>query len=380
MCLLLKKNIVKLIIKIHFPKVLAIFLILFLFSSITAKSVEFYEVERPYRKSLDGEYQYNIDAKENTNEYIDLDNVQKVYIKHKNDLYAKERNTKIQNEKDKEEERRNDRKKIDQIYEESTEKKGKSENTETTIEKKKTHKSWIEEWLPKSDTKPMELLGEYLNFKVWLTWPMSTNISAKETSGYTDNYHTTQLFTGKAKYYLLPAIFISAGNDRFKWWRWEIELGYIPLLAKNTGNLVTSSETSGYTFKINNKDLSVHLLTLSLNNFLQHDFFNKKLVGFVGLGIGIGYAWSMGTTLSSDFVMPIITGHLGISFMVGKKSKMNIAYTMMYSQMRLPNKYSFNRYNQYGADGSNRAIQSGTLKFSQILINGISIEYLFYTA
>ena len=52
----------------------------------------------------------------------------------------------------------------------------------------------------------------------------------------------------------------------------------------------------------------------------------------------------------------------------------------MYSQMKLPNKYSFNRYNQYGADGSNRAIQSGTLKFNQILINGISIEYQFYTA
>ena len=121
-------------------------------------------------------------------------------------------------------------------------------------------------------------------------------------------------------------------------------------------------------------------MTLSLNNFLQHDFFNKKLVGFVGLGIGVGYAWSMGTTLSSDFVMPVVTGHLGISFMVGKKSKMNIAYTMMYSQMKLPNKYSFDRYNQYGADGSNRAIQSGTLKFNQILINGISIEYLFYTA
>ena len=136
----------KLIIKIHFPKVLAIFLILFLFSSITAKSVEFYEVERPYRKSLDGEYQYNIDAKENTNEYLDLDNVQKVYIKHKNDLYAKERDTKIQNEKDKEEERKTDRKKIDQIYEESTKKNSKSEKIETKMVAKKRYKTYGISW------------------------------------------------------------------------------------------------------------------------------------------------------------------------------------------------------------------------------------------
>ena len=362
---------------IHFYCKIAIcnFVIMFFFSSF-ANSVEVSEIESPYRATLYKKYGYDIDTDEAVNKSIELENIRKVYIENKNNIYADRKKTEIQIEKQKEETEL-ERKKIEQVSEKKQTNDA-STNETILVKKKQKQKSWIEEWLPEYETKPMDLVGEYVNVKVWLAWPYTTGINAKETKGYTDNYKTLQLFTGKAKYYLMPAIFVSAGNDRLKRLRWEIELGYLPLIARNTGNLVSDPALQGYTFSINAKDLSVHLLTLSVNGFFQHEFLDRKLVGFIGLGVGVGYAWSMGTTLSSDFVMPVVSGHIGISFVVGKKSKINIAYSMMYSRMTLPNKYSFDRVNQYGASGSNMAIQSGSLKFDALLINAFSIEYMFY--
>ena len=348
--------------------------IIFFFTIFTHKDafcVEFYEIEKPYRKHLNQQYNYDVDGGNQTNQILDMERITDVYTNKYYNLYADEKKTNEKLEKDKEEESMSKRQKFKQQS---------NEKVETQITQKTTKKSWVEEWLPNTSVLPMTMVGAYTTFKLWLTIPSPTSISAKETAGSSDNYTTTQLFTGKAKYNIMPSMFIAIGNDKFKCWRWEIELGYLPILARNTGELTSDDAISEYTFYLQRKDLSMHLLTLSVNNFLQHEFFNKHLVGFIGLGIGVRYAWSMGSTLSSDFVLPVVTGHLGISFMLGKKSKINIAYTLMYSRISLPNKYSFDRINGYGVDGSNRAIQSGTLKFEQMLINGFSFEYLFYTA
>ena len=352
----------------------------------TAKGYEFYELDSPIKKQMQQQYDYDIDNEESVDQVLDLNKVKQIYTQNDKKIYINKKNTIAQLLADNEV-KESDRKKFEEdktAKKENTEQAQQNQNNiETKITEKqlqKPTKSWIEDWLPDISTKPFEVVGAYTTFKLWLSYPMATSISAKETRRISDNTTTTNLFTGTAKFHIMPSFFVACGNDRFKWWRWEVELGYLPILASNNGDPQATSETTGYTFYPTKKDLSFHLLTLSLNNFVQHDFFNKKLVGFVGLGIGVGYAWSMSSRMSSDFVMPIITGHLGISFMVGKKSKINLAYTLMYSKMSMPNKYSFDRVNAYGADGSNKSILSGSsLKFDSLLINSLSIEYQFYT-
>ena len=352
-----------------------IVVLVWLMPGVMAYGVEFYEAEAPRRQTLNENYVYNIDVDESVDQGLDLSQIKQVYRAQQGDLYLaeqknKEELTKVQQERD------SKRQKFIQKNESGTEV---IKTVDTKISKKEVKKTWIDDWLPENNIKPMDLVGAYIAFKFRPIIISPTTISAKETTGYTDNYHTTQLFSGTAKYHISPSFLISVGNDRFKWWRWELELGYTMMLARNTGNLETDSAIAGYTFFLDKKDLSAHLLTFVFNGFLQRAFYDQRLVGFVGLGLGVGHAWSMGSTLSSDFVFPIVTGQLGVSFMV-KKAKVNIAYALTYTRIALPNKYSFDRVNSFGVDGSNKAIQSGSLKFSAFLLNSLSIEYMFYTA
>ena len=367
--------------------VITIIMVLYgIFATRLALGHEYYEIASPVKKAVSQQYYYNIDEDEDVDKTLDLTKIQKAYQRNDHEIYLNKKNTISQlladNEVQESEKKKFEEKKTADKENKDLKNDVKDAGIDTQLaekQQKQQKKSWIEDWLPDSDVKPFEVVGAYTSFKVWLSYPMATSISAKETRRISDNTTTTNLFTGTAKFSIMPSFFMAYGNDRFKFWRWEVELGYLPILASNNGEPQATSETTGYTFYPTKKDLSFHLLTLSLNNFVQHDFFHNKLVGFVGIGIGVGYAWSMSSRMSSDFVMPIITGHLGMSFMVGKKSKVNLGYTLMYSKFYMPNKYSFDRRNANGLDGSNRAIQSGSVSFEQFLIHSLSIEYQFYT-
>lgn len=359
--------------KVNFFSKFTIFTIIF-FSAKNAESIEFYKIDEPNRKILSQNYKQEIDEEDQGKNTVDIDLINNDFIRKSDKLYAEKHDAEIKIAKDNEEKLTKR-----QRFEQQNKLNNSGLNYETSIKEKENSKSFMDKLLPFNQIKPMEMVGVYTRIGFLLTLPMPMKFHANEMVGY-DNYKNVQLFSGNAKYRLMPAISLAVGNDRFKLWRWEAEIGFSTLLSTGISNFYPSKDMSEYAFSIENKDLSMHLMTLSFNNFLQHAFFDNRLVGFVGLGLGVGYAWSMGKALSSDFVMPIVTSHLGISFMVGKKSKINIAYTMLYSQMSLPNRYGFSRKKTSNANSNNYASRGGRIKFNQLLINGISIEYLFYTA
>ena len=340
-------------------------------------ATEFYEIETPYRKTLNSNYQYNIDVDEETsNKEIDYNKIDRVFLDKNKQLYAEEKETKKAVATETNEKTSSKRQQFLQNGETS-------QTPNTNIAKKQEEKkSWIQDWFPKTSVKPFELIGAYISFKLWLAWTTSSNVSASETTSIHDTSATKDLFTGKAKFNILPAFSIAVGNDRFKWWRWEIELGYNPTLSSGISNLTSSEEMSAYSFDISKKDISFHLLHLSMNNYLQYAFFDKTIVGYIGLGLGVGYAWSMSSTLSSDFVMPMVKGTIGFSFMLTNKAKLNISYNLIYTNINIPSNYAFARVrNSNGSKtASNYAIQGGSLKFKNVIINAITFEYQFYTA
>ena len=350
----------------YFYSKIFILIILSLFAMVRyANGVEFYEIEDPHRKLLGNKYRYDADVDDFEGRSPDIIDLKYSYIKKNNYLYNEQESVRKKLALYASEEGKSSKR---QRFKQQQKQNSDNDNSDVKIEEKKISKSWIDDWLPDVSTKPMEMVGEYTAFRFWFASPMFANVNARETNAN----GTMDLFSGKAKYHIMPAFSVAFGNDRFKFWRYELELGYIPLLSSGISNFSQSGDASGLDISVTKKDLSMHLMTLAFNNFIQHEFFDKKLVGFAGLGLGVGHAWSMGAKLSSDFVMPIVTGHLGISFMIGNKSKINISYTMLYSQMSIGNKYSFAK------DG--HAIKGGSLKFSRLLINGFSVEYLFYTA
>ncbi len=358
--------------RVKFVYISALFL--FLLTTI-CEGAEFYEVEAPIRKALNQNYIYNIDDIEDADEKkLDVANVRRVYIENANKIYAEKKETDIKLLADKDEKEKTNRQKF-------LEAKG-QQKTESNVEKKEEKpKSWIEDWLPNTSIKPFEMVGAYTTFKVMLIKPVRTKIGATEkrnSGGETKSY---DLFSGETDFKFFPAFFVAIGNDRLKWLRWEVELGYLPLLSTGATSLTSSSDMSNYTFTTTKEELSVHLMTLALNGFIQHDYFNKNLVLYLGMGIGVGYGFSFSSTLGSNFVMPIINLDAGLSFMVGKKSKINIGYRFMYATMNMPNRYAFGRANSYGnTNSTNKAILGGSLKFDKLFINAIVFEYQFYTA
>lgn len=340
-------------------------------------ATEFYEIETPYRKTLNSNYQYNIDIDEETsNKEIDYIKIDRVFVDKNKQLYAEEKEAKKAIATEAKEQTSSKRQQFLQNG-------GKSTTADTNIVKKQEEKkSWIQDWFPKTSVKPFELIGAYISFKLWFSWTTSSGISATETTSIYDTSTTKDLFTGKANFNVLPAFSIAVGNDRFKWWRWEIELGYNPTFGSEISNLTSSEEMSAYSFDISKKDISFHLLHLSMNNYLQYAFFDKTLVGYIGLGLGVGYAWSMSSTLSSDFVMPMVKGTIGFSFMLTDKAKLNVSYNLIYTNINIPSNYAFTRVrNSNGSTTeSNYAIQGGSLKFKNVIINAITFEYQFYTA
>ena len=207
--------------------------------------------------------------------------------------------------------------------------------------------------------------------------PGTTNISANETRNLYTSKSKVDLFTGKVKYGIMPGLFLAAGNDKFKWFRWETELGYLGLRATKTNNIKTNTtDNPGSSFTLSKKDASAHVLTLGFNAYLQHDFADRSFVGFIGLGLGVGYAWSWGKKLDSSFVLPTVSLMAGISFMIAKNSKLNISYRLTFMSFDLNSKYPFE--DKTGRLAKTRPITGGGLTFKNVFINAFSVEYQFY--
>ena len=261
-----------------------------------------------------------------------------------------------------------------QITKEVKEEKKVEKKEEKKEEKKK---SWLDDWVIENSVKPLDYTGAYASLKLMLLSPGTTNISANETRNLYTSKSKVDLFTGKVKYGIMPGLFLAAGNDKFKWFRWETELGYLGLRATKTNNIKTDTKSNpGSSFTLSKKDASVHVLTLGFNAYLQHDFADRSFVGFIGLGLGVGYAWSWGKKLDSSFVLPTVSLMAGISFMLTKNSKLNISYRLMYMSFDLNSKYPFE--DKTGILAKTRPITGGGLNFKNVFINAITLEYQFY--
>ncbi len=334
----------------------------FIFSYKISYGFEFYEVDSPYKKKMSKKYTDS--SKKNDDYKVSLDDVNRTHEKNLNELYAEQLDIEKQDEIEKMERASKRRRLINNTV---------SVDDNTQMPKRTDAKSFLDKWIVIKDKKPMDVIGPYTSLKLMLMYPMQSSVRVEETTNTASGLVTKGIFSANAEFHIMPSFFIAVGSDQFKVWRWEFELGYLPILAGKIKDFQQYDQTKN--LNVSKKDLSVHLMTLGVNNYYQRAFFDDKLVGFIGLGIGIGYGWSMGSTIGSDFVMPIVKGSIGFSMLVNKTAKLNIAYTLLYSMMKLPSKYTFID----SGGGSSPAIRSGTLDFGKLIINGISIEYQFCT-
>ena len=68
---------------------------------------------------------------------------------------------------------------------------------------------------------------------------------------------------------------------------------------------------------------------------------------------------------------------LGFSMLVRDKAKLTISYNLSYMAADIPSKYQFSR-SRGGVVQQKQAIYNGSLKFGDIIIQGIQFEYQFY--
>lgn len=367
----------------------------------------YYEVETPYRSSLQEQY-----VDESLEEYYikpkTVSSLRENYLKRKNKINTDMKNAKkeqdlksalattadVIGEPIKTEEQQmvknvltmNNVGTQDSLNEKQPSKRdlmlqGKDSSKQDKEEKNKvegTKTSWIDSWLVYKDVKPMDYIGAYSIFKLLFTWPAGMKFSSNETRTVGEKQISAELFNGSADMGFMPAFFISAGNDRFKFWRWEVELGYIPLRVSEIKLLeMNTVDNPGSSFIVSKKNLGTHFINLNFNNYVQFAFFDKSIVTFFGIGLGIGYAWSFDRSrLSSNFVLPVISAYFGFTFMISKTRKMNISYRLSYADFSISNKYAWPDKNKVLSDS--RPIVGGKTSFKDLFISAISIEYMFY--
>lgn len=346
-----------------FQKILLLLITFIVFTQNA--DAEFYEEFSPIRSSLADQYAQAQMA--NNHIEIDINKINSNYIN---------RQEQINKDTIKLEEKQ-EAKKIEEKQKAESEKKLADIKKKAEEKKGKKGASWIDKWLLNTKTKPFELVGMYSSAKIMMAYQMDTKFSSYETRSVNGNSHDYDLFSGKASYWIMPYVALSAGNDKRKWFRWEFELGYRPVIVQKIKSLKSYPMDTNITdFTVGKKDLSFHLLTCIFQAFYQHEFFDKNLIGFIGAGAGFGYAWGMGSKVSGNFVLPIVRLSLGVNMMITKKIKLNIAFFFDYMQLNMWVKYAFTDNNNIVAAG--RAIQNGRVKFGDMFVSGLSFEYQFY--
>ena len=351
-----------------------------------AKCSNYYLVEQPYRNSLK---QYYADReKKEHDDTIELSNIDEVYmnnliaINNEEENYNKSQLLKKHQYLNNENQVGNNRqhfyastdkeitdataqpsKREQFLAQQKSEADGKTDNKDTKSGEKK---SFLDYWLIEKDVNAFDYVGAFATIKLGFVWPLNTKLSADETQVTNTTQSKVHLFDAVGVYGLMPAVFLSAGNDRYKYWKWEFEIGYMPIRGKKVQDMKTD-----YTdMTLSKKEISTHLLTLNFNNFGQYPILNKKVVLFLGIGLGIGYAWSWDYKMRGNFILPTLNAQLGFSMMISKNKQVNFAYRLSYATFKLQNKYSFTKHSIIG----------GGIHFKDMMVQTFTIEYQFYTS
>ncbi len=222
-----------------------------------------------------------------------------------------------------------------------------------------------------------KMSGAYRSVKLMVTFPYSFNFGGMETQllnsrGDTIDYN---IFQGSGSLRIMPSFAFAVGYAFPSYYSFEVELQYLPINSK----LNSISSLYGHNFKISGQAISVDIMMLSLNNYLRGCFFSGKLSVFFGLGIGIGYGFSKDSYfLSSNLILPTFNATLGVGFGIGQNTVINIFWrTTFIPTIEMYNKTAFE--DTTNAFVNLRPIQSGKMKMSNVLINAIGIELLFYS-
>lgn len=369
------------------------------FITNVAKCSDYYLVEQPYRNSLK---QYYADReKKEHNDTIELSNIDEVYmnnliaINNEEENYNKSQLLKKHQYLNNENQVGNNR----QHFYASTDKeitdataqpskreqflaqqKNNAENkTNETDKKDGEKKSFLDYWLIEKDVNAFDYVGAFATMKLGFVLPLNTKLVADETRVAGTNQSKLHLFDAVGMYGLMPAVFLSAGNDRYKYWKWEFEIGYVPIRGRKVKDMTTDTDNNRYAdFSLSKKEISVHMLTLSFNNFGQYPILNKKVVLFLGIGLGIGYAWSWDYKMRGNFILPTINAQIGFSMMITKNKQVNFAYRLSYATFKLQNKYPF--HDNAGMYSNSRSIIGGGIHFKDMMVQTFTIEYQFYTS
>ena len=354
----------------------AIFIIVasgsFIHLSKNAKCSDYYLVEQPYRNSLK---QYYADReKKEHDDTIELSNIDEVYmnnliaINNEEENYNKSQLLKKHQYLNNENQVGNNRqhfyastdkeitdataqpsKREQFLAQQKSEADGKTDNKDTKSGEKK---SFLDYWLIEKDVNAFDYVGAFATIKLGFVWPLNTKLSADETQVTNTTQSKVHLFDAVGVYGLMPAVFLSAGNDRYKYWKWEFEIGYMPIRGKKV------------------QDMKTDYTDMNFNNFGQYPILNKKVVLFLGIGLGIGYAWSWDYKMRGNFILPTLNAQLGFSMMISKNKQVNFAYRLSYATFKLQNKYSFTKHSIIG----------GGIHFKDMMVQTFTIEYQFYTS
>ena len=370
------------------------------FITNVAKCSDYYLVEQPYRGSLKQYYTDKVPT-DDDGDKIELSNIDEVYMNKLIAIDNEERNyqtsqalrqhqtfnenSEINNQHrkhfyasaDKDEAVGGTSSKREQfLAQQKSEADGKTDNKDTKTGEKK---SFLDYWLIEKDVNAFEYVGAFATIKLGFVWPLNTKLTADETRVAGTYQNKVHLFDAVGVYGLMPAVFLSAGNDRYKYWKWEFEIGYTPIRGRSVKDMITDTDGSRYAdFSLSKKEISVHMLTLNFNNFGQYPILNKKVVLFAGIGLGIGYAWSWDYKMRGNFILPTINAQLGFSMMITKNKQVNFAYRLSYATFKLQNKYPF--HDNAGMYSSSRSIIGGGLHFKDMMVQTFTIEYQFYTS
>ena len=348
---------------------------------------DYYLVEQPYRQSLK-QYYHDKAPTDSNDEELSISNIDEVYLNKMIEINNEEQNyqtsqtlkkynTIDDNVKQKNKQRKHFYASADKnsVSDESSSKREQflaqqKNDTSSQSDSKDANagekKSFLDYWLIEKDVNAFDYVGAFATVKLGFVWPLNTKLSADETQVANTTQSKVHLFDAVGVYGLMPAVFLSAGNDRYKYWKWEFEIGYMPIRGKKVQDMKTD-----YTdMTLSKKEISTHLLTLNFNNFGQYPILNKKVVLFLGIGLGIGYAWSWDYKMRGNFILPTLNAQLGFSMMISKNKQVNFAYRLSYATFKLQNKYSFTKHSIIG----------GGIHFKDMMVQTFTIEYQFYTS
>jgi hypothetical protein len=301
-------------------------------------------------KAEEEEVMYNPAIKRMNNVYNKSDNTNFGSVIKENDVQMVYRNIQLA---DAAKQKENEQKKVDAGKKAPEQKKGKTEE--------------------EKEIKPTEVIGPHMGARLFFNLATTVDFSASETR----NNINRNLFSGSLEYNMLPSLSVFAGDEFRQWFKWEVEVAYIPLTVNKFAKFNTDiSANPGSNFDQNKSYFEMHLFTLVPNAFLKLSILDDSTILFIGAGVGVGYAVPASDFLLGDFAVPVVQCMAGVQFAVSQTSKVSVLYRMMFTNFILHNKNAFIDSNKVLQNA--RPIQDGVLSVQNVFIHGIGIEWAFF--